>query len=135
MKIKFLFSVIACCIICRLTAGQGKPKVDPITGTWRGSSLCQVKDSPCHDEVAVYHASKLAGTTYEFQMNKMVDGKEEEMGKLIFTYNDTLKTLTAVNKSSRGSGAWSFKVKGNTMHGTLTIENNTLYRIIDLKKD
>jgi hypothetical protein len=85
--------------------------------------------------VAVYHALKLGGNTYQFEMNKMVDGKEEEMGKLVFTYNDTLKTLTASNKSSRGIGLWSFKVKGNTMHGTLAIENNTLYRIIDLKKD
>jgi len=26
-------------------------------------------------------------------------------------------------------------VKGNTIHGTLTVENNVLYRLIDLHKD
>ncbi len=134
VKIKFLFPVIVCCTICGLAAAQGKTKADIITGTWRGSSLCQVKDSPCHDEIAVYHASKLTPTTYQFQMNKMVNGKEEEMGPLVFIYNDTLKSLTASNKSSRGIGAWRFKVSGNTIHGTLTVEN-TVYRIIDLKKD
>jgi len=29
---------------------------DSISGTWKGTSICQVKDSPCHDEVAIYHA-------------------------------------------------------------------------------
>ena len=67
-------------------------------------------------------------------MNKIVDGKEVEMGPLVFTWNDILKTLTAANQSSRGSGSWRFRVEGNTMHGTLTIENNTLYRVIDMQK-
>lgn len=135
MKKKLLFLFIVSGIICRSGSAQDKAKTDPIAGTWRGSSLCQVKDSPCHDEIAVYHASKLTATTYQFQMNKMVNGKEEEMGPLVFTWNDTLKTLTAINHSRRGDGHWTFQLKGNTMHGTLTVENNTLYRIIDLKKD
>lgn len=135
MKIKLLFLFIISGIIYCAGSARDKAKADPITGTWRGSSLCQIKDSPCRDEIAVYHVSRLTPTTYQFQMNKMVNGKEEEMGPLVFTWNDTLKTLTAVNKSSRGDGHWSFQLKGNTMHGTLTVEKNTLYRIIDLKKD
>lgn len=27
-------------------------------GVWNGTSLCQVKNSPCHDEIVVYHISK-----------------------------------------------------------------------------
>jgi hypothetical protein len=133
MKIKHLLCLILASVIPFHGICQAQP--DPITGTWKGSSLCQVKDSPCHDEIAIYHTSKLTAATYQFQMNKMVNGKEEEMGPLVFTYNNALKTLRAVNKSSHGSGAWSFVVKGNTMHGTLIIENNIVYRIIDLKKD
>lgn len=84
------------CALCLLSfTGQGP---DPIIGTWKGTSLCQVKNSPCHDETAIYHAMKSTdGKTYPFQMNKMVNGKEEEMGLLNFTYDATTKTLTAEN--------------------------------------
>ena len=108
---------------------------DPISGTWKGTSICQVKDSPCHDEIAIYHASKLPGdNTYRFQMNKMVDGKEVEMGPLDFTYDVNAQTLTAENSSARGKGVWRFKLTGKTMHGTLTIDNNVVFRVIDLHK-
>ena len=107
---------------------------DPIAGTWKGTSLCQVKDSPCHDETAIYHAVKAEGNTYRFQMNKMVNGKEEEMGETMFTYDTNKKTLDGVTISPKGKGLWHFVVKGNTMYGTLTVEN-ILYRVIDLHKD
>jgi hypothetical protein len=85
--------------------------------------------------MAVYHAKKLNPNTYQFQMNKMVNGKEEEMGPLVFTWNAQLKTLIGVNKSSRGTGTWRFQLEGNKMHGTLTIDDSTLFRIIELQKD
>ena len=106
-----------------------------ITGTWKGTSVCHVKDSPCHDEIAIYHAVKAEGNTYTFQMNKIVNGKEVEMGKTTFTYNKNNETLDGVTTSARGKGLWHFVVKGDTMHGTLTVDNNILYRVIDLHKD
>jgi hypothetical protein len=34
-----------------------------LIGTWTGESICQVKNSPCHDEKAIYLVSKsLEGT-------------------------------------------------------------------------
>ena len=108
---------------------------DAISGTWRGTSICQVKDSPCHDETAVYHAVKAEGNTYRFQMNKMVNGKEEEMGETVFTYDMNNQTLDGVTTSAKGKGLWHFVVKGNTMHGTPIVDNNILYRVIDLQKD
>jgi hypothetical protein len=27
------------------------------TEVWKGDSLCQIKDSPCHDEASVYYVS------------------------------------------------------------------------------
>jgi len=38
-------------------AGKGVP-AQSIEGVWKGTSLCQIKDSPCHDETVVYHISK-----------------------------------------------------------------------------
>lgn len=107
---------------------------DNVVGTWTGTSICQVKDSPCHDETAIYHAVKSEGNTYRFQMNKMVNSKEVEMGETKFIYDAANKTLDGVTASPKGKSLWHFIVKGNTMHGTLTVEN-ILYRVIDLHKD
>lgn len=110
-------------------------QTDPVSGTWKGTSLCQVKGSPCHDEIAAYHASKLpGGKTYRFQMNKVVNGKEEEMGVLDFVYDDASKTLTATNMGRGAKGLWRFKLDGKNIHGTLTLGDSTLYRIIEIHK-
>jgi len=55
---------------------------DPsFTGVWKGDSVCQIKDSPCHDEVSVYYVSKGAEpNSFQMKMNKVVDGKEVTMG-------------------------------------------------------
>ena len=29
-------------------------------GVWKGDSVCQIKESPCHDETSVYYVSKSA---------------------------------------------------------------------------
>jgi hypothetical protein len=131
-----LFLAVAFCLVYSRSVSQ-KATDDPIEGTWKGTSVCQLKDSPCNDEIAVYHAIKIPGQkSYKFQMNKMVNGKEEEMGPLVFIYDDTSKTLTAVNEARNGSKSfWKFIVKDKTMHGTLIINGNTLYRLIDLRKD
>lgn len=108
---------------------------DNISGTWKGTSICQVKDSPCHDEIAIYHAVKAQGNTYRFQMNKMVNGKEVEMGETVFIYDKNKKTLSGITTSAKGKGLWHFAVKGNTMDGTLMVENKVLYRLINLHKN
>ena len=109
---------------------------DSIEGTWKGTSLCQVKSSPCHDENAIYHISKAAnGKTFNMQMNKIVNGVEEEMGLSEAVYDETKHTLTTSTKDQRGrTGVWLFKIEGKQMHGTLTIDEKTLYRVIEIKK-
>ena len=109
---------------------------DSIEGTWKGTSLCQVKSSPCHDENAIYHISKAAnGKAYTMQMNKIVNGVEEEMGPMDAVYDETKQTLTGVTNDKQGRvGIWLFKIDGKQMHGTLTIDGKTLYRVIELKK-
>jgi hypothetical protein len=108
---------------------------DPIIGTWKGTSICQVKDSPCHDEIAICHAIKIPGQKiYKFQMNKIVNGQEVEMGPLNFIYNESKQTLMAESPGARGRGTWNFKITGKTIHGTLTIGNDVLYRVINLQK-
>jgi hypothetical protein len=98
------------------------------TGVWRGSSLCQVKNSPCHDEVVVYHISKGKDSTYEIQMNKIVNGIEEEMGVLPCSY-DSSHTL----RSTAFNGIWVFQLKEGKLEGTLMFRGQ-LYRIISLSR-
>jgi hypothetical protein len=109
-------------------------KNDPaLIGTWRGESICQIKSSPCHDEIAVYHLTKLKEPNmFQMMMNKMVNGKEEEMGISDYAYDAKLQTLTCVDE--KHNAIWKFEIKGNTMDGTLVYKGE-LYRIIHLKKE
>ena len=108
---------------------------DKIEGIWKGTSLCQVKPSACHDENVVYHISKKSANVYTIQANKIVNGAEVDMG--IFdsvVYNEAKQTLTFTMKDrQQRSNVWLFKLDGMQMHGTLTQEN-TLFRIVELKK-
>ena len=82
---------------------------DNIEGTWKGTSLCQVKPSPCHDENAVYHISKTSnGKNYTIQMNKIVNGAEEEMGASVAVYDETKHTLTSITEGRQGRPVFGF---------------------------
>lgn len=102
-------------------------------GTWKGTSLCQVKNSPCHDETVVYRISKdSTGRYYEMNANKIVDGKEDYMGTLLFAYDEKRKVFTSVD--STRNAIWEFTLTGNEMKGTLLYKGN-LYRIVEVKKE
>jgi stress response protein SCP2 len=102
-------------------------------GVWKGTSLCQVKNSPCHDEIVVYHISKdSTGKSYEVIANKIVNGKEEYMGTLSFTYDDQQKIFVSVDSAS--NARWEFKLTGNIIKGTLMYKGD-LYRLINVKKE
>ena len=102
-------------------------------GIWKGTSLCQIKHSPCHDEVVVYHISKDSnGKSYEVIANKIVDGKEDYMGTIPFTYDSKQKVFVSVD--SVRNARWEFKITGSAMKGTLMYKGD-LFRIIEVKKE
>jgi hypothetical protein len=105
-------------------------KVDTLLiGVWKGSSLCQIKTSPCHDETVVYHISKKAGgDTFYINASKIVNGLEEEMGILPFSYDSKTKQLI-----STAYGNWVFNIEGSRLEGTL-VSHGELYRKIKLYK-
>jgi hypothetical protein len=103
-----------------------------LTGTWKGTSICQIKSSPCHDEISVCHISKTGKEgIYRLIMNKMVNGVEEDMGVLDFTYDAAAGTLTY--KDEARNAEWKFTIKGRTIDGTAYVKGQ-LYRIIKLTK-
>jgi len=124
-----LISIIICFAIALNAKAQDPSK---IIGTWKGTSICQVKNSPCHDEIAIYHVSQLNRDSFEFQMNKMVGGKEEEMGKTGFAFDKEKQTL--ISSDTVRDAIWTFVFKGNKIEGTLYYKRQ-LYRVINLVKE
>ena len=102
-----------------------------VAGTWEGSSLCTVPNSPCHDEHVVYHIKPAPKGPARFLIDadKVIDGKEEFMGTIECTFTAEKGELYCDT-----SGDWRFSVKEDTMTGTLNLKNGTLYRKISVKK-
>jgi hypothetical protein len=103
---------------------------DPsFAGVWKGDSVCQIKDSPCHDEASVYYVSKnTEPNSFQMKMNKMVDGKEVTMG-----------TVSCKACSNSGSyvcrlndfSTWTWRLNKNVLDGDLQYRGQ-LYRKIHL---
>ena len=103
-----------------------------LIGTWKGDSTCQVKNSPCHDEKAIYQISKSkeAGKV-TIDLGKIVAGKAESMAVLDFTYDPVKQRLVCEQKY----GVWELIVEGDKMEGKLTTPDQVLYRRMSLKKE
>jgi hypothetical protein len=131
MRIVF---VIVLSIFTALSRGQEIRNANDslLIGTWKGTSICQVRPSPCNDEIAVYHITRGAKpNTYHMVMNKVINEKEEEMGLLDYNFDVAKQTLSS---SDREHGTvWNFHVTDNRMEGTLVFQNK-IYRIIKLSK-
>jgi phage repressor protein C with HTH and peptisase S24 domain len=102
-----------------MLCGAGVFAQDSLVGTWKGTSICQIKPSACNDEIAVYYVSKTdKANVYHMIMNKVVNGKEEDMGVLDYTFDAKAETLVCYDK--KYNLLWTFHVKGDSMEGTLT---------------
>src|SRR5215510_5621895 len=83
-----LFLSITAFFLSACTYGHSQINDSSLIGTWKCTSICQVRPSPCNDEIAVYHVSKGKGpNTFHIIMNKVIDGKEEDMGVGEYTFN------------------------------------------------
>lgn len=103
-----------------------------IEGIWKGESICQVKNSPCHDEIVVYHISKDSlPNSFIVVGNKIVKGKEEYMGTIKFTYDPAKSTLISIDEAR--NARWDFQVNGTKMSGKLMMKNE-LFRLTNLEK-
>ncbi len=131
IKSTLLFSLIFCSASNPNQAQTSQVKIDTLlTGTWKGTSLCQIKTSPCHDETVVYHISKNKGVdTFYINANKIVNGVEEEMGILPFVYNQKTKQLT-----STAYGIWTFNIEGVKLEGTLLVRGDLYRKIVVYKQ-
>jgi hypothetical protein len=102
-----------------------------IAGVWRGHSVCEVKNSPCHDEVNVYRFSSLPARPSAFSVtaSKVVDGKEVVLGSGEWRYDGDKHIIESQAPPIR------LAIDGDKMEGTLTLPDGTVYRRIYLKKE
>jgi hypothetical protein len=102
-----------------------------LIGDWTGDSICRVKNSPCHDEKVIYHIAKGSDPDHlTISADKIVDAKTINMGTGDYTYNRGSGTL--LNETE--GRIWKFTIKGNTMEGTLTMPDKTVFRHVTLTK-
>jgi hypothetical protein len=80
----------------------------------------------------VYHITRSAKPNiYHMLMNKLVNGKEEEMGTLDYDFDVVKQTLSY--RDNQRNTSWTFNVGDHQMDGTLVYKDQ-LYRIIKLTK-
>ena len=107
-----------------------KPAASPI-GSWRGTSLCTVKPSACHDEAVVYHVT--AGTdpdSFMFDAAKLVDGREEDMGTIACHLDRGHHAVVCPIPK----GTFTFVLDGDRMRGTLDLPDGTRFRRIFVER-
>lgn len=109
---------------------------DPIAGTWEGTSLCQVKPSPCHDEHALYRFTALDGGRYRIDAYKVVGGKPDFMGPIEVTLDAGGTDLDGpLVSNGKAQGRMHLKRAGTHMSGRMTLPDGTLFRLIELTRD
>lgn len=109
-----------------------------LTGTWKGESICTSVRPACHNEIAVYHiAVPPKPGVIDMVMNKVINGKEVEMGgKLEYKVNDDATKLSSDIHFNENHIRFSFTRSGNTMVGTLIdIPTGAVIRNLRLAKE
>ena len=118
------------------TANASAPSANDLTevlGTWEGESICQVANSPCHDEHVIYEIADEKGKV-KIEGYKVVKGEKQGMGTLLCDYRSAEHILTCAPTEGTPS-VWTFRIKDETMSGTLVLaEGKTLYRKMSLKR-
>ena len=101
-----------------------KLKADDVIGDWTGESKCQGSNTFCHDEIVLYHFSRIKGEDIKVHLaaDKMVAGKWELMGENDLMIDAAKSTLTAEFPIPRtgGKGVVVFTVAGDKIDGIMT---------------
>jgi hypothetical protein len=79
LGLRIALSAVAC-LLSRGAEAQARAAVQEPIGTWRGTSTCLVRPSPCNDEHIVYRITRVgAPDSVSIDARKIVNGREEEM--------------------------------------------------------
>jgi hypothetical protein len=125
MSCRFAYlTVIVSSVLAPRIPAQAAAHADPV-GTWRGTSLCQVRESACHDETVVYRITRTA-TRDSLAMDgrKIVDAAEVEMGVLGCRLDAPNARLTCPIPNE----VWRLTIRGDSLVGELRLTDGTKAR-------
>jgi hypothetical protein len=108
-----------------------------IFGTWKGESICVGTRPACKNEVVVYRFEAVAGKPGAVLLlaDKIIDGERVPMGKLEFRYDDSKGELSGEFTVGQTHGLWQFRVRGESMGGTLELlPDRELVRRVSVKR-
>jgi hypothetical protein len=121
-RFAYFAAIISSVLARHVTAQAAHP--DPV-GTWRGTSLCQVRPSACNDEIVVYRITRTtARDSLALDGRKIVNDAEVEMGVLGCRLDATSARLTCPIQS----GVWQFTIRGDSLVGELRLPDGTKVR-------
>src|SRR4051794_36236030 len=90
-----------------------------LIGLWTGDSICTPVRLACTSEKAAYHITRAdRSDSIMMTMNKIVDGKEVEMGTMVYAVDPVKHTLRGENDQSAVHSVWEFTWSGTQMRGT-----------------
>lgn len=101
-----------------------QPKAATPVGTWRGTSVCLVRPSACHDEIVVYRIARTNADSVTVDARKIVRGEEQEMGVLMCRVTSKNGSLTCTIPQ----GTWLFRIRNDSLVGELRVPDNTKFR-------
>ncbi len=109
-------------------SAERAPQATSPIGTWRGTSTCLVRSSPCHDESVVYYITRSGNAdSVAIDARKIVGGQEDAMGVLACGVTASDSTNVAVTCAMR-NGVWRFRVRGDSLVGELRLPDGTKFR-------
>jgi hypothetical protein len=126
---KIPLSGLAVASLFALSAGaqssQHQPSVTTPVGVWRGTSLCLVRPSACHDEIVVYRIARTkVADSMTMDARKIVRGEEQDMGVLACHFTSPNGTLTC----AMPQGTWQFRIRNDSLVGELRLPDKTKFR-------
>ena len=121
-RVACLAAAISIAFARHLPAQMAGP--DPV-GTWRGTSLCQVRPSACNDENVVFRITRTtARDSLALDGRKIVNGAEVEMGVLGCRLDAPGARLTCPIPDA----VWQFTIRGDSLVGELRLSDGTKVR-------
>ena len=108
-------SIVALLSLAFAAAASQSQSAPDAVGTWRGTSLCLVRPSPCNDERVVYRITRIGtGDTLSLDARKIVNGTEEEMGVLACLFARAAHGVTC----TMANGNWVATYQTMLLDGT-----------------
>lgn len=120
-----ILAIAAACVAARDASAQAPATAANAVGVWRGTSLCRVHPSPCHDETVVYRITRLhASDSLSLDARKIVNGEEEDMGVLTCLPGAAVGQVTC----TMPNGVWRFTIRGDSLVGELRTPDGRKFR-------